>query len=699
MFKGIFGKRRKPVKKKLCKGDNSPIDISNKRITLREICKGLGINVPKKFENIADEKSTVAFRSKYVKPGDICLIIRSAEDFQSASMTTKDQYNIAIKKGAKLIIMEKKAFKKAHLKKRKFPVILMDEADERIAGFIEKIREKQKGKVVMVTGSLGKTTTKDFCYAVTKNSFRTFAARRNSNTTHRVIQHLFEQADKEYDVYIQEAGAGYRGSVRFSSEMLRPDFFILTNIYDHHFQVYKTIENLIEDKTSADDNMSPHGIIIANYDDDRIRNHTFRHKVKSFAVENENVDFRALNIHQIAEYLCFDIYEKETGEMTAVKINILGKHNVYNGLAAFALGKCLGISTDAIQQGFLEYKAEGIRQNLINIGGVYLNMDCYNVAEESIMAMLEAGEEMELAAGASRLALIGGENKLGDNVRERSEEFGKELSRIKFDRILFCGTKDCSTEMVKKYGDAESIQNGFRKKSQIPSELCTDIEGMIKFLECNVHKNDLVMLKGIYLLNMSVAVDKVFGTSFSFGLAHYKKTMRKVNSDGYSGNMIEEMGEVELTGADIIGESLRIPDKIEDYPVFRITNRAFSGRRELKTIDLGNNVKNIGEYAFRNCKSVKNITIPSCVRVIEKGAFKGCSQLEKVVIMEGVTHIGEEAFSYCRKLKTVTIPKSVGMICKDAFKETGEIEIICEKDTYAYEYALANGICITFSII
>ena len=83
------------------------------------------------------------------------------------------------------------------------------------------------------------------------------------------------------------------------------------------------------------------------------------------------------------------------------------------------------------------------------------------------------------------------------------------------------------------------------------------------------------------------------------------------------------------------------------------------------------------------------------MRVIEKGAFKGCSQLEKVVIMEGVTHIGEEAFSYCRKLKTVTIPKSVGMICKDAFKETGEIEIICEKDTYAYEYALANGICIT----
>ena len=202
----LFKRIKTRVKKKTVE---IPVNlvIENKKISLRALCSGLGINVPKEFEKTADEKNSLAFRSKYVKPGDICLIIRSAEDFQSASMTTKDQYNIAIKKGAKLIIMGKKAFKKAHLKKRKFPVILMNESDKRIAGFIERIREKQKGKVVMVTGSLGKTTTKDFCYAITKGSFRTFAARQNSNTTHRVVQHLFEQADKEYDVYIQEAGA------------------------------------------------------------------------------------------------------------------------------------------------------------------------------------------------------------------------------------------------------------------------------------------------------------------------------------------------------------------------------------------------------------------------------------------------------------------------------------------------------------
>ena len=135
--------------------------------------------------------------------------------------------------------------------------------------------------------------------------------------------------------------------------------------------------------------MPPDGLIITNFDDERIRTHNFRHNVKSFAVNNEDADYRALDIHQNAEYLCFDVYEKETGDIIPVKINILGRHNVYNALAAFVLGKCLGLSNETIQQDFLGFKAEGIRQNLSNIGGVYLNVDCYNVAEESIMAMLE----------------------------------------------------------------------------------------------------------------------------------------------------------------------------------------------------------------------------------------------------------------------------------------------------------------------
>lgn len=698
MFKGIFGKRRKPVKKKLCKGDNSPIDISNKRITLREICKGLGINVPEKFEQIADKTNTMAFRSKYVKPGDICLIIRSAEDFGTKALTTRDQYRIAIEKGASLIIMGKQAFKKSQLKEKAFPVILIDNPNERVACFMEKLRAKQSGKVVMITGSLGKTTTKDFCYEITRNQFRTYANKRNSNTTHRVAQHLYEQADRKYDVYIQEAGAGYRGSVRFSSEMLKPDFFILTNIYDHHFQVYKTIENLIEDKTSADDNMPPDGLIITNFDDERIRTHNFRHNVKSFAVNNEDADYRALDIHQNAEYLCFDVYEKETGDIIPVKINILGRHNVYNALAAFVLGKCLGLSNETIQQDFLGFKAEGIRQNLSNMGGVYLNVDCYNVAEESIMAMLEAGEDMELSNSGRKIALIGGENKLGDNVRERSYEFGEKLSCINFDKILFCGYEDDSKKMLNKYGDAQSIRDGFRKKSRISNELSTSIEDMIRFLEENVHRDDLVMIKGIYYLDMPIAVDKVFGTSFSFGLTHYKEEMKTIKADGYNANLIEQMGEVEIKSSEITGEEIAIPDMIQEYPVFRISKRAFSGKSELVRIDFGSSVKNIGEYAFQNCTSVKKLTVPSNVKVIERGAFSKCKNLEMVELHDGVTHIADEAFAGCGNLKSIVIPSSVGMIGRDVFKGTQNITIFCEKDTFAYKYAMGNNIDIGLNI-
>lgn len=668
------------------------VEFDNKSVTLRKMCKYLGVELPEEYEDIADEPQTVAFRSKRVRPGDICLIIRSAEDFEIKSLTTKDQYELAIEKGAKLIIMGKKDFEKYNLKKENFPVILIDNNNERILRLFSIIRRQQKAKVVMITGSVGKTTTKDLCYTVAKNRLKTFANPRNTNTVHQVAKHLFYKTYDSNEVYIQETGAGYKGSVRFSASMLQPDIFILTNIYKHHLQVYKTLDCLLDDKVSADDYLSENGVIITNYDDENIRNHKFKHSVKSFAVNNEDADYRAVNIRQSQGALCLDIYEKETGETTGVSVKILGEHNAYNILAAFVLGKTLGLSNDEIKEDLSEYRPGGVRQNLSNIGGVHINLDCYNVAEESIISMLRAGEKFELEEGGRKIAVLGGENKLGKNVRERSLDFGAEVAKIKMDKYLFCGTVDTDRKTLNKYGDAASIRKGFMNACDTPNQFSTSVDDIVDFLKNNVKRNDLVMFKGIYYLDMPIAVDKVFGTSFSFKLSNYKENMKRISGSGYKCNLIEEFNELELFNAPVNGGKVIIPEVIKEYQVFRIKEGSFKGKSDISEIDFGKSVKNIGAEAFYGCNGLKELIIPSNVKVIESDAFSNCGNLESVVLQQGVTHISHKAFAGCKKLEKVYIPSTVGMIEEHAFEDCDKLVIICEKDSFAYGYAMDNDI-------
>jgi len=667
-------------------------NFDNSNVTLRFLCDGLGIDVPAKFEHMADEPQSIAFRAKRVKAGDICLIIRSAEEFRARGTTSKDLYELAIARGAKLVIMGKDDFVKTGLDEKTSPVILMDHNNERILRLYDRIKKQHAAKVVMLTGSIGKTTTKDICYTVVKDRRRTFGNKRNTNTPHQIARHLFYNTNSQNEVFIQESGAGYRDSVRFAASMLQPDIFILTNVVSHHLQVYKTFENIFKEKVSADDYMNEDGVIITNYDDVNIRNHTFKHKVVSFAIDYEDADYRALNIRQVQDYLTFDILEKATGKVTPININILGKHNAYNVLAAFVLAKTLGISEEEFQEDIAKYKAEGVRQNLVNVGGVYINLDCYNAAEESIMSMLKAGEQFEVKGEGKKYAVVGGENKLGKEVIERSEAFGKELAQIKMSKFLFAGSNDRSEKALNYYGDAASMKKTFEQNSDVPCEFSAGIGDIEKFLKENVKPNDLVLFKGVAWLDMPIAIDRVFGTSFSFGLSNYKEAMKKITGNGFDANLIEEFGRLEMTAGTVTNATVHIPEEVQGYPVFRLGEKIFENNSDIESVELGQTLMNIGEKAFAGCTGLKSVDVPGNVKVIESQAFANCTGLKEVTIAEGVTHIASGAFEDCDALEKVYLPESVKYIDKSAFDGCDNVTIACTPGTYAHNFVAENQI-------
>jgi len=667
-------------------------EINSKKATLRILCKGLGVHVPEKFEAIADDKMKVKFRPEYVSEGDICLILRSAEDLKMKRTTSKDQYELAVERGAKLVIMGRQEFLNSELNEEECPVLLVDDINARILRLFSMVRKQHNEKVVMITGSVGKTTTKELCDTVTKNRFQTFVNFANTNSVHKVATHLFYKVNKKNEVYIQEAGAGYKGSVTLAGSMLQPDIFILTNVYKHHMENYETLANVFFDKTGTDEFMAKDGVIITNYDDENIRNYPFKHKVVSFAIESADADYRAVNIRQTMDYLSCDIIEKATGNSVNIKVRIVGEHNIYNILAAYVLAKVLGISDEKIQADLLEYKTDGIRQNLSNVGGTYFNIDCYNVAEESIIAMLKAGEKFELEKGARRIAVIGGENKLGSEASVRSEAFGRRLADIKVDRYLFCGVKVEKEAAYNKFGDGKAIRRGFREVSKIPNEYSWKIPNIIRFLKRHVKRGDLVMLKGIYHLNMTIAVDRVFGTSYSFALPHYKDTTHLITDGGYEASLIEKFKELQILKAPVTEGKLVIPGEIQNHPVFRIKEEAFKNQKDIREVDFGKSLKNIGKEAFSGCENVKKLLLPWNVKVIEQSAFEKCSCLEQVMVQDGVTHIAEKAFAGCAGLKKIFLPETIGMIEEAAFEGCDDVVIGCVKDSFAHKYAVKNQI-------
>lgn len=689
IFDGLFKGKNKKIQ---CSYPDV-LNVRNSLVTLGELCDALEVPVPDELAQFSDKKYRVVFKPKLVKPGYIYLCIKAPEDLYIKKENSRDYYRQAIQNGADIIIMGKAQFKKYGLKKKDHPVILLDDTSEQVGKFFAKIRNSSDAKVVMITGSVGKTTTKDLCYALTKDSFKTYASEKNGNTVFRSANHMYRFYGRNGNqLLIQESGAGRRGSVRLASEILTPDIFVLTNVYKHHFQVYKTMENLFEDKTSPDDNIRGNGVVVTNFDDEKIRNHPFKHKVISFGIDCADVDYRAVNVRQETEYLCFDIYERATDTAIPVKVRLLGAHNAYNVTAAFIVAKRLGVPEDVIQRRLADYSTEGVRQNLRNVGGVYIDMDCYNVAEESIMTMLKSGEDFPVNDGCKRIALIGGENKLGDNVRRRSLDFGQKLGAVKFDSFLFCGTDSDKESELNKYGDAKSICKGFTSVSDTQCELCTDLASMAKYLESNVAAGDLLMVKGIYLLDMSLAVDMAFGTSYSFDLSYYLKEMVSVNADGFASNRIPRFDRLEITGAEIKDGTLNIPDELAGYPVFRIKSSTFEKKNELVSLDLGNSVMNIGERAFALCSHLETVVIPDSVKVIEDGAFAYCKALKSITIGSGVTHIGADAFAGCTSLEKIIIPPSVMKIGDNAIPTGADIVVVCEDGSCAFDYASENNI-------
>lgn len=551
-----------------------------------------------------------------------------------------------------------------------------------------------KMPTIGITGTVGKTTTTRFAEMVFGEKFNVFTSGNNRNTAVEIVKQLIRRYSPEFNFHIQEIGGGRSKLVEESVRVVRPDSFAITKINKfHHVDQYKSPDEIVYDKTSFDRYSDENTVGVINFDDDELKAHEFKSNIIKCGIESTDAEYTAKDIKQRGMYLTFNVCYKE--KEVPVKIQIVGTHNASNALLVFALAKHYGLTDEEIRKGFLKYKSTGIRQNIKEICGRTMYIDCFNVCADSIYSCIETVNAIEIPEGNRKIAILGGENALGINSNKVSFNTGCNINEDDIDEFIFTGPKEPATDEQRNYyGNGKALYEGAKtavKKAKISFN--DDLFSIAKILKEQTKPGDLILFKGIFRVPLFAAIDLAFGTSFLIYNPNFIKVNVQNSDTGFTGGYASQIDGVNIYSGNVVDGVLTIPETIDNYNVFRIGRRVFANKKSICNVNFGSELKSIGCEAFMNCKCITKLTIPENVIYIEESAFKGCTGLKEVTF-EGIGHIESNAFKDCKRLSKVIFK---GDSCKTieigAFDNcSSRLKFFAEKGSAAEAFAKQNDI-------
>ena len=292
-------------------------------------------------------------------------------------------------------------------------------------------RSQYHPKVVGVTGSVGKTTTKQMTYAALCGFGETIRTEGNQNNELGMPRTLMRiGASTEYAVI--EMGMSHAGEIDRLARAARPDVGIITCIGVSHIGNLGSQENICKAKLEICNGLPEGAPLVLNYDDKFLRAAKLPTHVRPvwFSMADESADVCALSIRQEKDGMSFVLEDQEEGTFV-VKIPAMGKHNVANALAAYCAATRLGCDPRKVIQGLAAFEQTGRRQKVVDSKGVTVIEDCYNANPDSMKAALVMFKEFPCKR---RFALLGDMLELGDLSREAHEELG----RLAAESDLYC---------------------------------------------------------------------------------------------------------------------------------------------------------------------------------------------------------------------------------------------------------------------
>jgi len=307
----------------------------------------------------------------------------------------------------------------------------------------KKIR-RSKLKVVGITGSFGKTSSKFFLTTILKEHYKTFCTPESYNTPMGISKVINSTVLDDYDYFICEMGADHKGDIDVLCKLARPDHSIITAIGEQHLETFHTVENIIKTKLSLFKNTDEVGYKIYNYDSDLLKNSVDSIAISStlyaysiFEDNKDRVQIYAKNIRHTREGLEFSVVFRD-GREFEIKTSLLGRHNVSNLLGAILLSDLLGVPTNIIQNGIKKITPVPHRLQKIDPGtGVLVLDDAFNSNPEGAFEALRILREID---GNKRIIVTPGFIELGEKEDEYNYQLGQMIAEYT-DIAILVGSK------------------------------------------------------------------------------------------------------------------------------------------------------------------------------------------------------------------------------------------------------------------
>ena len=436
------------------------------QLFLQQNPKSIIADVPQK---ISMQKACLNFDSRETKEGDIfwALVGKNFNPHKGGFIEE------AFKKGAIMAVVNA-----AEVEVAKIPLaVATEDTTKALLRFARGYRKTfQNLKVVGITGSAGKTSTKEMIAAVLAKNCNTLVTKGNLNNLFGVPMTLLG-LKSEHEAAVIEMGTSMPGEIRQLTQAAVPDIAVITNVGPAHLDGLGDLEGVFKEKKSIAEGFEKNGHLIINADDKMLS------KIRS--ASKYNVITYGINRGMVKpdEILWEDGCANFRISRTWFKLSVPGIHNVYNALAAIAVGDLFKMSKSAIAEALSEVKAYDMRMQIFEENGITLISDCYNANPHSMKMSLQTLANMP--GKGRKIAVLGDMKELGSQSKEYHREVGAMLPELSIDYLVAIGS------------DAEQYCKGAEEAGFKMNKIkyFEDKQSAIEALKFLIRENDTVLVK------------------------------------------------------------------------------------------------------------------------------------------------------------------------------------------------------------
>lgn len=416
------------------------------------------------------EPARICTDTRTIKEGDFFVALKG-ERFDGNNFVPE-----AVKKGACGILTSKHSYIGGGFN---IPVLYSRDTLRSYGNIARLYRYRFDIPIIGVTGSNGKTTTKEMIYCVLSKRLRVLKNEGTENNLVGLPRSLL-RLNRGHQVAVLEMGSNRPGEILRLSKILRPSIGVITNIGPSHLESLKDLESVFEEKSALARLLRRDGTLYLNVDDPYLyRLLNTGCKVVRIGINKTESEYYAHNIKCKRNSLEFEV----NGQYR-FRLNLLGTHNIYNALFAIALGFHFGVSYSAIYSALCEFMPQRGRLELKRKSHLYIIDDTYNANPVSTTIALNVLSNY--SAKGRRIFVFGDMMELGQSARKFHRRIGQLVKASNIDYLLTVGE-------LSKWTAKEAVKAGMREEAVFE---CKDLLELISMLRQICEKSDIILLKG-----------------------------------------------------------------------------------------------------------------------------------------------------------------------------------------------------------